>query len=155
QRKAMVTVSRMDLADFGSPEKIAQGILDQIPDMTLPVPVEELARQLDIIDITDLDTSAFEGGLLTDENKGQGIILVNPNSPRQRKRFTIGHELGHFLCPTHKPKTADGFLCSSEDMTKSFAGKAEAAARMEVEANRFSALLLMPTPLFRRDARKH
>jgi Zn-dependent peptidase ImmA (M78 family) len=115
-----VPISRMDLADFGSPEAIAQGILKLVPDLPIPVPIEDLARQLDIIDIMPLETDGFEGGLLTDENKAEGIILVNESNPRQRRRFTVGHELGHFLSPWHKPRTPDGFLCSADDMRMAF-----------------------------------
>lgn len=146
-------ISRMDLADFGSPDAIAQGILERVPDLAVPVPIEDLARQLDIIDIMPLETEGFEGGLLTDENKAEGIILVNENNARQRCRFTVGHELGHFLSPWHKPATPDGFLCSAEDMRRAFAPEADRAARMEVEANRFAAHILMPAREFRADIR--
>lgn len=149
----MVNISRIDLADFGSPERIVQEIIKQVPDLPIPVPIDELAQTLDIIDIKALEAQGFEGGLLTDVNKSEGIILVNQASPSQRRRFTIGHELGHFLCPWHKPLGNDGFLCSPEDMRLSSAHKGERAASMEVEANRFAAHLLMPLPHFRKDLR--
>jgi Zn-dependent peptidase ImmA (M78 family) len=147
-------VSRIDLADFGSPERIVQGILDLEPQLPIPVPVKELALQLDIISIEALETEGFEGGLLTDANKAEGIILVNESSRPRRRRFTIGHEPGHFLMPTHLPKKDDGFLCSFDDMRRADARPGDRAAEMEVEANRFAALLLMPTPVFRRDMRR-
>ena len=147
-------ISRIDLADFGSPDAIAQGILKLVPDLPIPVPIEELARQLDIIDIMPLETEGFDGGLLTDENKAEGIILINESNSRRRRRFTVGHELGHFLCPWHKPSTPDGSLCSPDDMRRAFASAGDRAARMEVEANRFAALILLPGPQFRRDIRR-
>ena len=149
-----MTVSRIDLADFGSPERIVQGILDLEPQLPIPVPVKELALQLDIISIEALETEGFEGGLLTDANKAEGIILVNEASHPRRRRFTIGHELGHFLIPTHLPKDDNGFLCSFDDIRRTHASTGDRAAEMEVEANRFAALLLMPTPAFRRDMRR-
>ncbi len=108
---------------------------------------------LDIIGIEDLTTDGFEGGLLTDKEKSEGIILVHKASSRQRRRFTICHELGHFLCPFHMPPTGDQFLCSSDDMGLIWAGKEDSVAYMEVEANRFAALLLMPLPYFRKELR--
>lgn len=149
-----MTLSRMDLADAGSPEKIAQTLLDQISDLPIPVPVDDIAAQLDIVSIEPLETDGFEGGLLTDREKSQGIILVNQASSRKRRRFTIGHELGHFLCPAHQPRNDGEFRCSSEDMRRASAGRADRAAQMEVEANRFAALLLMPMPYFRNDMRQ-
>jgi len=46
-------------------------------------------------------------------------------------------------------------MCTPEDMKLSDARKTDRAAYMEVEANRFSALLLMPLPQFRKDVRRH
>jgi Zn-dependent peptidase ImmA (M78 family) len=148
----MKQISRFDLADFNSPDRIVHEIIRRIPDLPIPVPIEELAQMLDIISIEALTTEGFEGGLLTDIEKSEGFILVNMNSPPRRRRFTVGHELCHFLAPTHKP-TGDQFLCSADDMYLSFARKEDPAVRMEVEANRFSARILMPEPHFRRDLR--
>src|SRR4051812_20077755 len=98
-----MTVSRIDLADAGSPEKLILEILKAEPDLPIPVPVEQLARQLDIADIKDLETDGFIGGLITNQQKSTGVILVNQDLRKERRRFTIGHELGHFLIPSHKP----------------------------------------------------
>ncbi len=117
----------------------------------IPVPIEELCAQLDISKIAELETEAFEGGLITDTPRSSGIILVNMNRPRQRQRFSIAHELGHFLIPTHMPSADGRFLCSREDMRKLSAKENDRRARMEVEANRFSALILIPPPAFRKD----
>lgn len=151
----MKKISRIDLADFDSPEQIIQGIIRLLPDFPIPVPIEELARMLDIIRIEALETEGFEGGLLTDLEKSEGIILVNQASPFQRRRFTIAHELAHFLCPRHVPRGDTGFLCSSDDMRLISALAADLAATMEVEANRFAASLLMPLPYFHKDLRLH
>ena len=150
-----MNLSRMDLADFGSPERIVQGILAQTPDMPVPVPVDDIACMLDITDIKAVEMEGFEGGLITDRAKSEGVILVNEASSRQRRRFTTGHELGHFLCPTHLPPGPSGFQCTSADMRRSSASKTDRAAQMEVEANRFSVALLLPAPQFRRDLRRY
>jgi len=145
-------ISRMDLADFGSPETIVQGILDQVPDMPVPIPIEVIATSLEITDIKEIGAGNFEGGLLTDREKSEGTILVNRRSHHKRQRFTIGHELGHFLMPLHLPERGTEFMCTSADMKKADLYKTmDHAARMEVEANRFAANILMPAPLFQRD----
>lgn len=149
----MKKISRFDLADFNSPERIVEEIIRQVSDLPIPVPVEELALMLDIDSITELETEGYEGGLLTDAEKSVGFILVNMASPMQRRRFTIAHELFHFLAPFHKPLSGDEFRCSSDDMRLTFARKEDPAARMEVEANRCAARLLMPEPHFRKDLR--
>jgi Zn-dependent peptidase ImmA (M78 family) len=142
-------VTRLDLDGTGSPEGIVGKILKAEPDLPIPVPIEDLARQLDITDIMDLTTEGFEGGLITDDCRSQGTILVNRAAVRGRRRFTIGHELAHFLIPMHKPVRGDQFLCSREDMRRWSATENDAYVRMEVEANKFSALILMPPPNLR------
>jgi Zn-dependent peptidase ImmA (M78 family) len=149
-------ISRFDLADFNSPERIVDAIIRLIPDLPIPVPVDELALMLDIISIEDEDFEGFEGTLLlNDIEKSAGIIGVKRTNPvqRQRRRFTIGHELCHFLAPSHKPLSGIQFECSADDMHLSFGRKEGPAAHMEVEANRFAARLLMPELYFRKDLR--
>jgi Zn-dependent peptidase ImmA (M78 family) len=142
-------ISRMDLADVGSPEGLVKLILKLEPDLPIPVPIEELAIQLDIERIAELETDGFEGGLITDDGRSTGIILVNKAARNGRRRFTIGHELAHFLIPTHRPIKTGQFLCSREDMRQWSLKETDAYRRMEVEANRFAALLLMPPPKLR------
>lgn len=148
-------VSRMDLADTGSPEGLVAAILRHEPKLSIPVPIEELCYQLDIKDITSLETEGFEGGLVTDIARSQGIVLVNEASRGGRRRFTIGHELGHFLTPSHVPDVSGRFLCSRKDMALLTAKEADRRAKMEVEANRFAALILMPPPALRLRLRKN
>lgn len=143
-------VSRLDLDGTGSPHGLVSKILKILPDLAAPVPIEDLARQLDITKIADLETEGFEGGLLTDAGRSRGVILVNRKSRHGRRRFTIGHELGHFLIPTHRPIRPEGFLCSLDGMRQWSAAERDTYVRMEVEANKFAALLLMPPPLLRK-----
>jgi len=86
----------------------------------------------------------------TDTERSEGVILVNTGSHYYRRRFTIGHELGHFLIPAHMPNREGRFLCSREDMNLLSAKENDRRARMEVEANRFSSLLLIPPPALRK-----
>lgn len=145
----MMQIQRMDLGDVGSPEGLIKQILKLEPNLPIPVPIEEFAYQLDIDSIRELTTDGYEGGLITDELRSSGTILVSKSAMKGRRRFTIGHELGHFLIPMHKPVQAGKFLCSREDMRQWSAKDTNAYARMEAEANRFSALILMPPPKLR------
>lgn len=155
----MMRITRMDLdgKGKGSPEGLVAGILQIEKDLPIPVPIVELCKQLDIQAINELETDGFEGGLITDVAKSSGIILVNKHRPRQRQRFTIAHELGHFLIPTHTPGPEGRFLCSREDMHRLTAKDQDRRARMEVDANRFASLILIPPPALRKElgARSH
>ncbi|WP_409410551.1 ImmA/IrrE family metallo-endopeptidase [Brevundimonas sp.] len=84
--------------------------------------------------------------MLTDPDKSQGIILCRPGVPGGRRRFTIGHELGHFLIPTH----VGNQRCTQAHLSER--GFSTPAQRREAEANRFAAGILMPKPWFERDA---
>lgn len=143
-------LERIDLADIASPSRLAQAIIKQIPGLSYPVPVEQIARALDIMDIRELKSDGFAGALITDDAKSEGIILVQQGLP-ERQRFSIGHELGHFLCPHHVPPVG-GFQCTSKDMLN-HESVLQGRASWEVEANRFSAELLMPSDLFKRALR--
>jgi Zn-dependent peptidase ImmA (M78 family) len=145
-----VALSRIDLdgKGSGSPDGLVRMILKAEPGLSIPVPIERLCRSLDIEDIQDLNTEGFEGGLITDPERSRGVILARKSHP-YRRRFTLGHELAHFLIPAHMPNTLGRFLCSREDMRRLSAAENDRRGRMEVEANRFAALILMPPPLLR------
>jgi Zn-dependent peptidase ImmA (M78 family) len=148
-------LDRMEFADCTTPERLLQALFKQIPAPPIPVPVDEIALALDIERIQELETDGFEGGLVMFSDKSSGIILINKSSPRQRRRFTVGHELGHFLNPWHIPATNEGFRCTASDMRKfGSPPRNDNAAQMEVEANRFAAGLLMPDAQFRKDLRQ-
>src|SRR3712207_5591168 len=97
-------LDRMRLEDVGAnPERLAEAIHDQLPGIGGAVPVHDIARALDIVEIREEPLTSFEGALITSPEKDRGAILVNALSSPQRRRYTVGHELGHFLNPWHKP----------------------------------------------------
>lgn len=147
-----MNIARIDLADAVSPERLVLEILKHEPSLPIPVPIEELCLRLDILEIVPLTTDGYEGGLLTSLDKFNGTILFNQASPRERRRFTIAHELGHFLMPSHIPSAEGRFLCRIQDMRALKGGESDRRQKMEVEANRFASQLLMPPPMFRVDA---
>ncbi|MBB5734277.1 hypothetical protein FHS61_003328 [Altererythrobacter atlanticus] len=112
-----------------------------------------MAEAVGITDIHRLDTASFEGGLVTQPERASGVILVNSKGSVQRQRFTIGHELGHYLIIAHQPARAGQFTCSKSDMAIRVADRDNRARRMEMEANRFSAGILMPLARFKPDMR--
>lgn len=141
-------INRKDLADAGSPEALVKRILKAEPNLPVPVPIQELCARLGIIGIEDLDTDEFDGGLVTDAKRFEGTILAKRRG-EPRRRFTIAHELGHFLMPHHVPDQPGRFLCKSSDLLRVQAKEGDQRQRREVEANRFAALVLMPPHLLR------
>lgn len=146
-------IDRIELADLANPTLLAKAVIEQLPDnLELPIPVRDIATALDIINIQAMTTSGFEGGLITDSDKSSGYILINENNAPRRQRFTIGHELGHYLNPWHKPSTEGKFLCKAQDMVVSGASS-NTQQKMEIEANQFSSALLMPDKFMNQDLR--
>lgn len=133
---------RMKLADVGSPEALAACITTHYPEIEVPVPLARIAAAVGIVEIIGRKTDSFEGMLITSSAKSTGSIIYNEASRPERRRFTIAHELGHFLMPLHGANAQ----CAKADMgvvTTSDPNRAR-----EAEANRFAASLLMPRGLF-------
>jgi Zn-dependent peptidase ImmA (M78 family) len=138
---------RMKLADLGSPEALAACVNAHYPDIEIPIPVERIAYAVGIIDLIPQTTGSFEGVLVTDDAKSTGSIAYNNASRLERRRFTIAHEIGHFLIPWHNANAQ----CAIADM--GVLRSRDARRSKEAEANRFAAALLTPTALFTRDIR--
>lgn len=83
-------------------------------------------------------SDGFEGALVANATKSEGAIFYSTRGPRPRQRFTIGHELGHFLLPWHRQST---FQCTADDINS------RNNKDWEVQASQFSAELLMPASL--------
>lgn len=127
-------------------QAIVDRILDKHEVRRLPVPVERIASSLEIgISKEDLDEDLTrEGGisgfLYRNQKSRRAVIGVNSSHPKSRQRFTIAHELGHFLL-----HDADGVHVDQTFQVKLRSKKSsEGTDREEKEANYFAAELLMP-----------
>ena len=77
-------------------------------------------------------------------DKAFGSIVLAKGRSEERQRFSIGHELGHFLIPTHLPRSGEPFECTLADLHLTDTREKDRRRRIEAEANRFAAALLMP-----------
>lgn len=105
----------------------------------VPVPVDEVASNLGIdVQFADLDEGC-SGVLVRGKSGKRPVIGVNWADHPNRQRFTIAHEIGHYLLHKGSPVFVDtGHSVSF----RSTAGSG--SRREEVEANWFAAALLMP-----------
>lgn len=139
-----MTLSRLDLDGVGSPNAIAARIHELEPDLPLALPIEQLCRQLDIGSIERVPTNAFEAALVMDDLKAAGSILLAAGRMAGRERYSLAHELGHFLLPSHRPTAEHTFHCSLSDFHQLDERDRNQRQRIEAEANRFAAQVLMP-----------
>ncbi len=108
----------------------------------VPVPVESIAEDLLGLRIEERDLGECSGVLLPAER----LILVNASEamsgdmPTRRKRFTIAHELGHWVCHASVTASPAPSYCRARDLRQ------DADRALEREANVFAAELLMPEP---------
>lgn len=108
------------------------------------VPVEELAIREGIQVIRSPAQSSESGFLLRDGPKV--IIGLNSRNTSRRQRFTIAHELGHWLL--HKGRTiiVDHTV---RRINKRDSVSSSATDNEEIQANAFAAALLMPSHMVR------
>lgn len=92
------------------------------------------------------DLPGFEGALICIPGSagGWGVAFNSAIRSPGRKRWTLAHELGHYL--VHRHAFPKGITCSEDDVTHG----ADSALAIEREADQFAADLLMPFDDFRR-----
>lgn len=113
-----------------------------------PVDVEGLCSALGIeLRFSFLDSGV--SGMIRREKDAGYIITVNASDPGSRKRFTIAHELGHYVY--HRDIMGDGInddrAYRSTNVNEYQNGRI--GPKEETEANKFAAWLLMPPELIR------
>lgn len=109
--------------------------------MEVPVPVERIALYLSIaVEQVPLGEGVSGVLIVTD---GKGRIGVNMEQSLVRQRFTIAHEVGHYVL--HR-ELSDLFI-DKEYVAFRNSESAKGAERGEIQANIFAASLLMPKEL--------
>jgi Zn-dependent peptidase ImmA (M78 family) len=125
-------------------EAKAEKTLRDTDTFRVPVAIDQVARRLNL---------TMEAGALGEDVSGmliirgeRGAIGYNSAHARVRQRFTISHEIAHFLLHAkrgRKPQLfIDRYVAFRRDATSS-----TGADRDEVEANQLGAALLMPRRL--------
>ncbi|MBL1142532.1 MAG: ImmA/IrrE family metallo-endopeptidase [Proteobacteria bacterium] len=110
-----------------------------------PVDVVGLCSELGI----ELSYETMEddvSGQIEKKDDGKFRITINKADGLTRQRFTIAHELGHYIL--HRPLIGDGI--TEDRMYRSTSGKynnTSISSHQETEANSFAAYLLMPEQL--------
>jgi hypothetical protein len=109
-----------------------------------PIPLEAIAEQLCLL-VREAPLKSAEGCLVTDGATG-GILLHTVNTDdgpdRRRTRFTLAHEIGHFILH----RKSQGHFSDRESRID-----APTTSRSEFEASTFASHLLMPSTLLPRE----
>ena len=106
----------------------------------VPVPVEAIAEDYLGLTVTEAELDGVSGLLYPAER----AVFLNAAEVPARRRFTLAHELGHWICQCQTGPEIEVF-CRAEDVTLDPDARA-----VEREANVFAAELVMPEPDVRR-----
>ena len=97
------------------------------------MPVEAIAEDLLGLFVSEVPLDGVSGMLVPAER----AVYVNANDVPARRRFTLAHEVGHWVCQCMEGRGAP-VKCRAEDVAPG------ADRALEREANIFAAELLMP-----------
>lgn len=102
--------------------------------------VYRLARALGL-EIRDIKLPDYVSGKIEkDWRSGSFVISINDSHPLTRRRFTVAHEIAHFVL--HQDLIGDGIV--DDALYRSSKGN-----EIERQANAYAATILMPAPLVR------
>ena len=129
-------------------ERKIESILKQIQINSPPINLDYILEHFGL-KLEQYDFGERGSGVLYIK-KGEGIIGINLNEKNERKRFTIAHELGHFLL--HKKNKDQLFV---EEYIYRDQDSESGEFKREREANAFAAALLMPKIFLKRMIKKN
>lgn len=129
-------------------ERKAEKLLESIHIQNPPVSINDIVEN-NGLDIKFSDLGENVSGVLAIQNE-KGSIGVNKNESKVRQRFTLAHELGHYVL--HSKKQNQLFI---EDKMYRNEESSTGDLRREREANAFAAATLMPKELLKQEIEKH
>ncbi len=134
------------MGSYLPPDVRASNILRELEINKPPTSVEDICRHFDIECVLDADIEV-EAFLIIGKNRSRPLIAVKANQQYEtRVKFSLAHELGHFIIPEHQgPK----YLCTLGDLNDYHEKSAE------IEANQFAAELLIPCQWLTPEIRRH
>ncbi|MFF9562934.1 ImmA/IrrE family metallo-endopeptidase [Leifsonia sp. NPDC014704] len=106
-----------------------------------PVEPADIAERLGI----DVLVAPLEGntaGFILREGEGRPQIVVNAKDSAVRQRFTLAHELGHYM--QHREDDLIAYVDKRDELSTL------GASPSEIWANQFAAELLMPTSVVKK-----
>lgn len=131
-------------------EAQAEEILRLLNALRAPVPIETVARGLGL-QVQAASLGDEISGVLVVQN-GKGVIGYNADQAPVRQRFSIAHEVAHFVLHQSMQE-----LFIDKSYTAVFRRDQRSSTgehRIEIEANQFAAVLLMPKTILFKELRQ-
>lgn len=127
-------------ARYSKIDSMVHGLLSDHNLTKPPIRIEKVAKDLGV-ELRSGDLDDVSGLLVRQGNSA--VIATNSTQSAQRQRFTIAHELGHFLLHEGILNHVD----RSYRVNYRSAESSQATNVEEIEANYFAASILMPKQL--------
>ena len=134
---------KTDARLWAAARKAEQYLATRTTPATLPIDPFEIADELEITVQAKPASAAGVSGMLLRHGDVFGILYATHIESEGFQRFSVAHELGHYLLDGH----IDHVLPDRDGMHESRAGFVSADP-FELEADHFAAGLLMPGRLF-------
>ena len=116
-----------------------KSMLEKLNITEAPIPVEDVTKLFSLkVKYYPKFPDSISGTIIKEENLN--VIGVNKNHPKVRQRFTIAHELGHYIMGHDEKTNLDDSFDKNTDK--------------EREANKFAGELLMPYDLLKSNIEK-
>lgn len=128
------------MTEFSHENRLQPAEIDILKSFTseAPVRVGALAKALGL-EVVLAALPLNISGLIKPNDNGNGFIIkINRFEPKNRQRFTIAHEIAHFLL--HRDRIHAGVV-------DSILYRSKLSSRLEAEANRLAADIVMPRTL--------
>src|SRR5258708_8968944 len=133
----MIRANSRSVMMSGSPRDYAQALVEFL-DLQWPFEFDQVASEIGL-QLREVPSMGFDGALVRRPGEARGIIAIRDTIPEPvSRRFTIAHEIGHYVLPGHDTNYS---VCTEEgvDLLR------EHVREDEHEANQFAAWLLLPT----------
>lgn len=128
-------------------EREANRLLELLKVRSAPVDVNGAAAAVGLKIVYEDFTDDVSGLLITRDSAG--VIGVHSKHALVRQRFTIAHEIGHFVLRHHSESGEHVHVDEGWKVSARNERSAKGIDPNEIEANRFAAYLLMPESLLK------
>ena len=123
-------------------------ILEDLDITSAPIDLDRIVDYLGLKIVYKPFDGDISGCLLRDK-EGNAIIGINSAHHENRQRFTIAHEIGHYLLHKGEPTWIDRNNLERINFRSSFSDTVNPIE--EIQANKFAAQLLMPREMLVED----
>ena len=140
-----------------SPAATAWHILRDLSIQDFPIDPKQIAAELGIV-LWERELPNTCDGCLMQVGNAWGILVNAKIRSEARRKFTIAHEIGHYLLERDSTRSCsldeqlNAIIAEQEDDTENEQAQKQEYLLSEQRANQFAVELLMPSPIFSADS---